>query len=141
MREDGCVPYVAPVCATMTDKPKRPAMTKKRRMMIWERDLGVCYLCGLKVMAGEAWDVEHISPWEISRDDSDGNLAVAHRSGCHAEKTKADRKVIAKTQRMAGERGQQARRAAGKTKPIPSKPFPKSQKSNWPKRSFPKRGE
>lgn len=122
----------------MTGKPKRPAMKTKRRLMIWERDGGVCYLCGHKVMAGEPWDVEHRLAWEISRDDSDGNLAVAHRNGCHSEKTKADRKVIAKAQRQAGERGQQARRAAGKTKSIPSRPFQK-QKTTWAKRPFPKR--
>ena len=124
----------------MTDKPKRPAMTKKRRLMIWERDKGICYLCGEKVKAGELWDADHRLAWEISRDDSDENIFVAHKEGCHIEKTKSDRKVISKVQRQARERGQQARRAAGKTKPIPSKPFPKGQTS-WPKRSFPKRGE
>lgn len=110
----------------MTDHPKRPSMTKARRARIWERDGGVCYICGEKVALGEAWDVEHRIAWALSFDDSDDNLAVAHKDGCHSTKTKADVKSIARAKRMAGETGQQARRKKENYRPIPSKPFDKT---------------
>ncbi len=94
----------------MTDKPKRPAMTKARRLRIWGKEKGVCYLCGHKVLAGEAWDAEHVKCWELYHDDSDENLRVAHKEGCHQTKTNADVKIIRKADRQAGNKGQWARR-------------------------------
>lgn len=78
----------------------RPSMTTKRRTLIFERNKGVCYLCTGKIHVGEAWEAEHVIPWEISRDDSDENLRPAHKK-CHAAKTRDDRKDIAKVHRMA----------------------------------------
>ena len=37
----------------MTKAPPRPSMSKLRRLRIWERDKGVCYMCVEKVLAGE----------------------------------------------------------------------------------------
>lgn len=113
----------------------RPSMSKARRARIWERDGGVCYLCAVKVALGEDWDVEHRVPWALSFDDSDENLAVAHKAGCHAEKTKGDVKRIAKAKRQAGETGQQKRRRE-KGGSIPSRPFQKGPKRAWPKRKM-----
>ena len=110
----------------MTKAPPRPSMSKARRLRIWERDKGVCYLCGLKVAGGEPWEAEHISAWGLSFDDSDQNLAVAHKAGCHAQKTKDDVRRIIKAKKMAGELGQRARRAK-------HGPSLKSGPSNWPK--------
>ena len=119
--------------------PPRPSMSKLRRQRIWDRDNGVCYLCGLKVQGGQAWDVEHRIPWGLSFDDSDGNLAVAHKAGCHAEKTKADVKQIAKAKAQAGETGQWARRKKNGPQ-IKSRGFQKGGPSRWSKRVFtPKR--
>lgn len=78
----------------------RPSMTAKRRALIFERHKGVCHLCKGKIHVGEAWDAEHLIAWEISRDDSDDNLAPAHKK-CHAVKTRDDRKAIAKVHRLA----------------------------------------
>lgn len=110
----------------MTKAPPRPSMSKVRRLRIWERDKGVCYLCASRVQAGEEWDVEHKTAWALSYDDSDGNLAVAHKHGCHAAKTKVDVKTIAKAKAQAGETGQWARRQK-------NGPSLKSGPSNWPK--------
>lgn len=78
----------------------RPSMNRKRRTLIFNRHLGECYLCTGRIGIGEAWDVEHVIPWEISRDDSDDNLRPAHVK-CHRVKTAADRRDIAKVQRIA----------------------------------------
>lgn len=114
------------------EKVVRPSMSKARRLRIWERDKGVCYLCEKKVQAGEAWECEHKLAWGLSRDDSDENLAVAHKDGCHAKKTKDDVRMIAKSRAMAGETGQRARREKRGHGLIQSRPFPKI-KTQWPK--------
>lgn len=75
------------------------SMTPLRRARIFDAHGGVCHLCGQKIQVGEAWDVEHIVALEISGDDSDDNLAPAHRS-CHRTKTKQDAGDIAKCRRV-----------------------------------------
>lgn len=116
---------------------KRPAMTQKRRLEVWQVRNGTCYLCGKKVKAGEGWDVEHRIAWALSKDDSLANLEVAHRDGCHKAKTSIDAGTIAKAKRQGLETGQQARRKKnGST--MKSAPFPKGQKTKWPKRYFSK---
>lgn len=119
----------------MTEKPKRPAMSKARKLRIWERDGGVCYLCQTKVKAGEPWDAEHVTAWALTYDDSDDNIRVAHRrEDCHGRKTRVDVATIAKAKRQGGETGQQARRAKREKPLIPSRPFDKSEnKKPWPK--------
>ncbi len=110
----------------MTAAPPRPSMSKARRLRIWERDKGVCYLCGEKVAAGDAWEVEHKVAWALSFDDSDENLAVAHKDGCHTLKTKGDVGRIAKAKAQGGETGQWARRQK-------NGPKMRSGKTTWPK--------
>lgn len=118
----------------MTAAPPRPSMSKARRLRIWERDKGVCYLCGEKVAAGERWDVEHKTAWGLAFDDTDENLAVAHaeRPECHPAKTKEDVPRIAKAKAQGGETGQWARRQKNGSK-MKSRPFPKGPKRAWPK--------
>lgn len=116
----------------------RPSMSKARRARIWERDGGLCYLCGVKVALGEAWDVEHRIAWGLSFDDSDGNLAVAHKAGCHAAKTKDDVRRIAKAKRQGGETGQAARRAKNGSQ-LKGRGFEKGPKRKIPSRGFGKR--
>lgn len=120
----------------MSAAPPRPSMSKARRARIWERDGGVCYLCGVEVALGEAWEAEHVIPWALSFDDSDANLKVAHKDGaCHAAKTKVDVKRIAKAKRQGGETGQAARRAKNGPQ-LHSRGFEKGPKRKWPKRPF-----
>lgn len=115
-------------------------MSKARRLRIWDRDKGVCYLCGVKVAAGVAWDVEHRIAWALSSDDSDGNLFVAHKAGCHEAKTKADAGSISKAKAMGGETGQWARRQKNGPQ-LKSRGFEKGPKRAWPKQSFPRRNK
>lgn len=49
------------------------------RSVLWERDGGVCYLCGL--LADPArWDVEHVHPISAGGEHSYANTAVSHPS-------------------------------------------------------------
>jgi len=109
-------------------------MSKARRVRIFVKEDGRCYLCREKIKIGQLFEVEHVIPWALSFDDSDDNLKVAH-TVCHRTlKTGDDVARIAKAKRQAGETGQQARRAV-KGGSIPSRPFPKT-KTTWPKRPF-----
>jgi CRISPR/Cas system Type II protein with McrA/HNH and RuvC-like nuclease domain len=114
-------------------------MTKTRRVRIFVKEEGRCYLCREKIKIGELFEVEHVIPWALSQDDSDDNLKVAHTI-CHRQlKTGDDVKRIAKAKRMNQETGQQARRMKRDKPLLPSRPFPKT-KTTWPKRPF-KRGD
>lgn len=120
-------------------KTKRPAVSEVKRLEVWMKEKGICYLCRKKVLSSEAWDVEHVIPRALSFDDSLENLKVAHRVGCHKAKTKVDIDRISKAKRQARETGQQARRKK-KGGSILSAPFPKAKGPHkWPKRPFPKR--
>lgn len=97
-------------------------MTPKRRAEIFAAHEGTCHICG-GVIDGtrEAWEVEHVIALEVSRDDSDGNLAPAHVA-CHRAKTKADARIIAKCRRVA-QKHIGARKAKGE--------IPGSKASRW----------
>lgn len=77
----------------------RKSFNRKERARLFALRDGVCYLCAGKIGVAEAYDIEHEIPWEISRDDSDANLQLAHVK-CHKVKTATDRKDISKVQRM-----------------------------------------
>lgn len=71
----------------MTDGPKRGAMTEARKVRIWNRENGICWICKKPVPhKGPGVRYDHYSPWWISRDDSDENLFPLHTS-CDATKT------------------------------------------------------
>lgn len=109
----------------MTDAPKRKSFTPAQRARIFSAHDGRCYLCGEKIARGTDWHVEHVIPWALTHDNSDENLRPAHPGGeCHAAKTKADVKQIAKAKRQGGETGQQARRERRGSGSIPSAGFP-----------------
>lgn len=75
-------------------------MSTTRRRNIFVANGGRCHICGDKIDGTkDKWDVEHIIPLEISRDDTDENLAPAHAS-CHKIKTKKDAADIAKCKRV-----------------------------------------
>lgn len=78
---------------------KRRARTPLQRAKIFEAHGGVCHICGGKIGVADEWDLEHIIALKISEDDSDENLAPAHKK-CHQQKTKADRKIISKAERV-----------------------------------------
>ena len=120
----------------MTSAPPRPSMSKARRVRIFVKEDGRCYLCGDKVKIGQLFEVEHVIPWALSFDDSDDNLKIAH-TVCHKTlKTGDDVKRIAKAKRQSGiEGGQAARRAKRGFGLIQSRGF----STNGPKQKIPSR--
>ena len=107
-------------------------MSETRAARIFMAHDGVCHICGQKIDGGrEAWEVEHIVALEISRDDSDDNLAPAH-VGCHKDKTRQDAADIAKCKR-------QERRTMGIKRTVRSV-IPGSKASGW-KHTFRNRWE
>jgi len=119
----------------VTSAPPRPSMSKTRRVRIFVKEDGRCYLCGEKVKIGQLFEVEHVIPWALSFDDSDDNLKIAH-TVCHKTlKTGDDVKRIAKAKAQGGETGQYARREKRGHGLIQSRGFDR----NGPKKTIPSR--
>lgn len=114
----------------------RKRFTDKDRARIFAANNGCCHLCGDKIDGvREAWEIEHVIAWELTRDDSDDNLRPAH-IGCHKTKThKQDRPAINRAKRREA-KYQGVKRPAGNLK---GQGFPKSPKQRVPKPSLPPR--
>lgn len=110
----------------------RPSMSKARRVRIFVKEDGRCYLCNEKVKIGDLFEVEHVIPWAISFDDSDENLKIAH-TVCHKQmKTKGDMRDIAKIKRIIKKSDPVTRKPSR----MQSRGFQKGQKTKWPTRKF-----
>ncbi|OWV44237.1 HNH endonuclease [Mameliella alba] len=76
-------------------------MSPSRRARIFSEADGICHICGQPIDGTrERWEIEHIVPYALTRDDSDENLAPAHVS-CHRGKTAEDAGSIAKAKRVS----------------------------------------
>jgi hypothetical protein len=109
----------------------RKALTRSQVIALCARQTDTPILCGCGCgvpldPAGEGIVDEHVLPRLLGalgserERDALSNRAL-YRRPCAQRKTTADVKQIAKAKRQAGEKGQQARRASGKTKSIPSR--------------------
>jgi 5-methylcytosine-specific restriction protein A len=80
--------------------PQRRHISNTERARLFTLHKGICHLCGWKIDGiHEDWQVEHVIPWAMTRDDSDENRKPAHVK-CHAVKTTDDRKNLAKADRI-----------------------------------------
>lgn len=77
----------------------RKKFSTRERVRIFELNKGCCHLCSQKIQVGEAWELEHVTPWELTRDDSDDNVKPAHKH-CHKTKTADDVRAIRKADRI-----------------------------------------
>lgn len=78
---------------------ERVRITTAKRAKIFERRDGLCHLCGLKVVAGQDWDVSHANPLGAGGADDESNWFVAHRK-CHRIQTSEfDVPLVAKVTR------------------------------------------
>lgn len=113
-------------------------MTDARKIRIWNREKGLCRICGKPVPhKGTGVRYDHYSPFWISRDDSDENLFPLH-TACDAEKTYGkDLGDIAKIKRIIVKHDPDREKKPSR---IQGRGFEKpTEKKPWPKRSFPKR--
>lgn len=79
---------------------QRKHHSRKDRARIFTQRGGLCHLCGGKIDASrEAWELEHIVEFALTQDDSDENLAPAHKK-CHRDKTSERAADLAKTERV-----------------------------------------
>lgn len=78
----------------------RKRFSCKDRERILDANDHRCHICKGIIPDGVDWEVEHVIPWKLTRDDSDSNLRPAHIK-CHKRKThKIDRPAINKAERM-----------------------------------------
>ena len=78
----------------------RKRFSRKDRERILDANDHRCHICKGKIDDDQAWEIEHVIPWKLTRDDSDKNLRPAHIK-CHKRKThKVDRPAINKAERM-----------------------------------------
>ena len=77
----------------------RKRFSRKDRQRLSDLYERTCYLCNGIIADDEDWDIEHVIAWELTRDDSDGNLRLCHRK-CHKHKTADDIRMIRKADRV-----------------------------------------
>lgn len=114
----------------------RKAMTKKRRLEVFNRAGGICQCgCGLKLKPD--WEVEHpIMVWLGTEDADDTERLEAWNKECHKRKTKVDAATRGHIQRIIKKSDPLTRKPSR----MQSKPFDKpTTKTQWAKRPFPKR--
>ena len=82
--------------------PDRKPPTRAEKVAAWNRENGICYLCGKPVAfdgPGVQWD--HRDNRAVSANDDVSNLYPVHPGGdCHAKKTPLDIKRTAKAKRQ-----------------------------------------
>jgi 5-methylcytosine-specific restriction endonuclease McrA len=97
----------------------RKAFTPKQRLEVLLACKGRCAICREKITG--PFEVEHRVPLALGGTNDPSNLEAVHPTPCHALKTLADVKAIAKARRLAGET------CAGPTKrPLKSRGFDKT---------------
>ena len=115
----------------------RKSFSAKDRARIFARDKGICGLSGVKIKAGEPYEIEHRIALALGGTNDDDNLYVALVDP-HKVKTRNDKGVIAKCKRIEARMNGTRR----ERKPIPSRGF----STNGPKqkiasRPWPKKGD
>lgn len=118
---------------------RRPSFSKKKRAAFLIEHGRRCYFCGCLIL-DDAWDIEHLIARELLPPGGDAdapeNLRPIHRHPCHNLKSKADKALIAKSNRIRRENGPAEQRK--KKRPIPGRPFRQGHQS-IPSRPFPTR--
>ena len=104
----------------------RKHFSQRERVRLFTLNDGKCYLCNMPIKVGDPWELEHVIPWALTRDDSDDNVRPAHVH-CHKPKTVDDVKGIRKMDRIFA-------------KHVGAWPKPRGN-GKLQSRGFPKRGE
>ncbi len=78
---------------------KRKPISRTVRARVFDKANGCCHLCGGKITASDAWDVDHILALALGGADDESNFAPAHRV-CHRGKSASDLGMIRKADRQ-----------------------------------------
>ncbi len=112
----------------MLDLDPRRTFTKRQRVEMFERSLGLCDLCGEKVTG--AWIAGHILSHALGGRTVIENGQVECSGGCSAKTHKDDTARSAKARRQGGETGQRARRERNGSR-LKSRGFSKTLTRGW----------
>ena len=74
------------------------AIPVRVRLRVFERYMGLCFLSGTKIMAGDEWDCDHRTPLHAGGEHRESNLVPALRKA-HRAKTANEMHVKAKVER------------------------------------------
>lgn len=118
---------------------RRRRFSAKQRRDFLERHGRRCYWCREPIADGQPWDIEHELARELGGSDEDDNLRPIHRKACHPAKTKADRRLIAKSNHVRRFHGIDPDERKWKSPKMKSRPFQKGPKRTWPSRKIAKR--
>lgn len=69
------------------------------RLRVFKRYGGICYLSGIKIQPGMAWDIEHVIALSLGGEHREGNMRPALRK-YHKAKSATDRAAKAKSDRI-----------------------------------------
>lgn len=78
---------------------RRKPISRTLRARVFDKANGCCHLCGGKITASDAWDVDHVLPLALGGSDNESNFAPAHQV-CHRGKTAVDVGMIRKADRQ-----------------------------------------
>lgn len=84
----------------MTDRTKRPSITRIQRLRMLAAANGRCHICGLPIAPGDRWDVEHKRALCLLGEAGLAYCAPAHIE-CHKIKTRDDLARLTKARRQA----------------------------------------
>jgi 5-methylcytosine-specific restriction endonuclease McrA len=76
----------------------RGHLSAKRKLKIWEKEKGLCMLCGCRLFSGRVV-FEHVRALELGGDDEDHNIRLTCIP-CAGEKTRDDHSRAAKAKRV-----------------------------------------
>jgi len=98
----------------------RGHLSTRRKLAIWEREKGVCMMCGCRLLPGK-FIYEHVRALELGGEDTDENIRLTCLP-CAGEKTRDDHR-----------RGAKAKRAKAKHLGLKKSknPLPGSKGSKW----------
>ncbi|MEM8626967.1 MAG: HNH endonuclease signature motif containing protein [Pseudomonadota bacterium] len=100
-------------------------VTQATRVKVFQRDGGLCQVCGVKIDVSTRWDVDHELSLENGGSNDPENLRLICVP-CHKAKTAQDRKTAAKN------RSVYAKHIGAK--PTNRRPMPGSKDSPWRRR-------
>jgi len=112
---------------TINRPTRRQIFSTSFRLNLFLKRKGTCASCYLKIDAGKAWDIDHITPLGLGGTNALYNLQILCKP-CHQSKTsQSDIPRIAKIKRLKA-------RHLGARSPS-TRPIPGSRRSPW-KRKF-----